>query len=152
MTSTDKQSDTSALQDVMVIPHLILAGRCEEALAFYEQALGANVLMKMRYNESPQPFPEGALQPGFEEKIMHATLQIGKMTLMASDGSNDQTKLEGFRLTLRIPTETACEQAFDALADGGNIELPLAPTFWASRYGQVTDRFGVGWTMMVADA
>ncbi|QDV23416.1 YciI family protein [Aureliella helgolandensis] len=137
------------MQQTVVQPYLFFGGRCDEALAFYEQALGANVLMKMKFSESPDPVPEGMLQPGFEDKVMHASFQVGKMTLMASDGCGDATSHEGFRLALSVENESVCDRLFAALAEGGKIDMPLGKTFWSPRYGMVTDNFGIGWMVMV---
>lgn len=138
-----------ALQESRTQPYLFFAGRCEEALAFYEQAIGAQVLMKMRFSDSPEPLPAGVLQPGFEDKVMHATFKVGQMNVMASDRC-DATKFEGFRLALTVENESECNLAFNALAEAGTIDMPLEATFWSPRYGQVTDKFGVGWMVMVA--
>lgn len=140
---------TMSLQDASVQPYLFFSGRCEEALAFYEQTLNAKVVMKMRFNESPDAVSNGMLQSGFEEKIMHASFTVGKMTIMASDGCDDQSKFDGFRLALSVPTESAADSAFNGLAEGGKVDMPLAKTFWSPRYGMVTDKFGVGWMVMV---
>lgn len=120
-----------ALNDASVGPYLFFAGRCEEALAFYEQALGAKTTMKMRFNESPDPVPAGMLQSGFESKIMYASFTIGAMMLMASDGCNDKSKFDGFRLALSVSSSDACESAFNALAQDGKIDMPLTKTFWS---------------------
>ncbi len=138
-----------SLQAASVQPYLFFAGRCEEALGFYEQALGAKVLMKMRFDESPDAVPEGMLQAGFEKKIMHASLSIGKKTIMASDGCDDNSKFDGFRLAFSVATEPGAEAAFNALAAGGQVDMPLTKTFWSPLYGMVTDKFGVGWMVMV---
>ena len=140
---------TMALQSAQVQPYLFFSGRCEEALAFYEQALGAKVIMKMRFNESPDGVPAGRLQAGFENKIMHASISIGQMTIMASDGCDDKSKFEGFRLVLSVSNESAADAAFQALSEGGKVDMPLTQTFWSPRYGMVTDKFGVGWMVMV---
>jgi len=108
--------------------------------------------MKMRFSKSPDAVPDGMLQVGFENKIMHASFTIGKMTIMASDGCDDKSKFEGFRLALSVPTEAVADSAFNALADGGKVDMPLMKTFWSPRYGMVTDKFGVGWMVMVSDA
>ncbi len=138
-----------SLQAATVQPYLFFSGRCEEALAFYEQALGATVVMKMRFNESPDPVPDGMLQAGFENKIMHASFAIGKMTIMASDGCDDKSKFDGFRLALSVSDEAAADSAFNALAEGGKVDMPLMKTFWSPRYGMVTDKFGMGWMVLV---
>ena len=107
-------------------------------------------LMLMRFNESPQPMPPGVLAPGFEKKVMHSSFRIGSVTLMASDGCNADTSFSGFSLALTVQNESEADRAFAALADGGKVTMPLAKTFWSPRYGMVTDRFGVGWMVMVA--
>ncbi|MGB7344731.1 MAG: VOC family protein [Pirellulaceae bacterium] len=134
---------------VLVQPYLFFSGRCEEALAFYEQTLGARVSMKMRFSESPEPFPDGMVPAGFENKIMHASFSVGEMMLMASDGCDENKGFEGFRLSLSVSTENQAEELFNALAEGGNVDMPLTQTFWSPRYGNVTDKFGVGWMVMV---
>jgi PhnB protein len=137
------------MQNPTVTPYLFFSGRCDEALKFYEKALGAKIEMIMRFNESPDPTPPGMLQPGFETKVMHASFSIGGVRMMASDGCDDKSKFDGFRLALGVATETEAQQAFKALADGGSIQMPLSKTFWSPCYGMVTDRFNVGWMVMV---
>jgi PhnB protein len=132
-----------------ITPYLFFGGRCEEALAFYRDALGAEVDMVMRFNESPSPVPPGQLQAGFENKVMHASFVVRGVRLMASDGCDDRSKFDGFRLTFQVPTEADARRAFDALAAGGTVQMPLAKTFWSPCYGMVTDKFGVGWMVMV---
>lgn len=146
----EELSHVLALQQATVRPYLFFSGRCEEALEFYQRAIGAVVVMKMRFNESPDAVPEGMLQAGFETKIMHATFQVGTMTIMASDGCDDRSHFEGFRLTLSVASEATAHTAFNALADGGKVDMPLASTFWSPCYGMVTDKFGVGWMVMVS--
>ena len=132
-----------------ITPYLFFSGRCEEALDFYRDALGAKVDMIMRFNESPEPTPPGMLQPGFETKIMHASFHVGDVLLMASDGCDDKSTLHGFKLAMAVPTEEKAHQAFNALANGGTIQMPLTKTFWSPCYGMVTDKFNVEWMVMV---
>ena len=80
---------------------------------------------------------------------MHASISIGQMTIMASDGCDDKSKFEGFRLALSVSNESAADAAFEALSEGGKVDMPLTQTFWSPRYGMVTDKFGVGWMVMV---
>ena len=134
----------------MIQPYLFFGGRCEEALEFYRTALGAEVAMVMKYNESPQPPPPGMIPPGFESKVMHATFSIGGNTLMASDGNEEGSKFGGFSLSLALPTPAEAESAFAALADGGEVGMPLGKTFWSPCFGMLTDRFGIGWMVSVA--
>ncbi len=129
--------------------YLFFSGRCDEALQFYTQALGAKVEMVMRFNESPDPVPEGMLQAGFENKVMHASFHIGETRVMASDGCDDKSKFDGFRMVFTTGSEAEAHKAFNALADGGTVQMPLCKTFWSPCYGMVTDKFNVGWMVMV---
>jgi PhnB protein len=128
-----------------ITPYLFFGGRCEEALAFYGQALGAEVEMIMRYSESPEAPPPGMLQPGFEDKVMHASFRVRGIPLMASDGCDEKSTCSGFRLALSVPTEAEAQKAFAALADGGSVQMPLTKTFWSPLFGMLTDRFGLEW-------
>ncbi len=130
-------------------PYLFFSGRCDEALEFYAKAIDAKLEMRMSFSDSPDPVPEGMLQSGFESKVMHAAMQIGSSTVLLSDGCDDKSKFEGFRLTLSVPTEAEAQRLFNALAEGGTVEMPLCKTFWSPCYGMVTDKFRVGWMVMV---
>ncbi|MEY4345245.1 MAG: hypothetical protein RL032_1077 [Pseudomonadota bacterium] len=135
-----------------VEPYLFFNGRCEEAIAFYQQALGAEVTLQMRMNEAPDPPPPGALPEGFENKIMHANLRIGEMNLMVSDGNSDmQPSFKGFTLSLGVDDAAQAERAFNALAVGGKVVMPLGKTFWSPCFGMLEDRFGVGWMVIAQD-
>jgi PhnB protein len=133
-------------------PYLFFGGRCEEALAYYREALGAEVEMSMRFSQRPQPLPPGSLPPGFEDKIMHAMVRIGSSRFLASDGCEAGGKFGGFSLSVSLPTADSVRKAFDRLAEGGSVQMPLAPTFWAPLYGAVVDRFGVSWMLTAAAA
>jgi PhnB protein len=137
------------MPDARIQPYLFFGGRCDEAIEFYRQALEARVERIMRHKESPDPHPPGLLQPGFEEKVMHAELRIGGTILMVSDGCDDKARFEGFRLSLALATEDEARRAFAGLSDGGQVEMPLTKTFWSPCFGMVTDRFGVGWMVTV---
>jgi len=133
-------------------PYIFFGGRCEEALAFYKETLGAQVDFLMRYNESPEPSPPGNLPPGFEEKIMHVTFRIGETTLMGSDGCEPMQRFEGFSLSLTVPTAAEADRVFAALSKGGQVTMPLTKTFWSPRFGMLTDRFGLGWMISMASS
>lgn len=137
------------MSSINITPYLFFAGRCEDALHFYRQALDAQVEMVVRYNESPEPTPPGMLQEGFENKIMHASFRVGDVRVMASDGCDDKSKFDGFRLALSVPTEAEAHKAFNALAAGGDIMMPLCKTFWSPCFGMLTDKFNVAWMVMV---
>jgi PhnB protein len=126
-------------------------GRCEEAIAFYQQAVGAVQLMLSRYKEAPQDSPGQPCPPGSENKIMHARLNIGGTTVMMSDGPCSG-RYEGFSLTLVASTPAEAERLFAALSPGGKVDMPLAKTFFSPAFGMLTDRFGVKWMVLVHDA
>lgn len=131
-------------------PYLLFNGRCEEAVEFYKKALGAEVLMIMRYKESPEPPPPGRVPAGWDNKIMHTCLRIGNANVMASDGCSEGVNFQGFSLSLTTANEADASRKFAALAEGGQVQMPLAKTFWSPCFGMVTDRFGVGWMVTVA--
>lgn len=137
------------VSNFLVQPYLFFGGRCQEALAFYRAAIGAQVDMVLKFNDSPQPMPPGMLQPGFENKVMHSSFRVGTTTLMASDGCHEGSSFGGFSLSLAVTTEAEADRAFAALADGGQVKMPLGKTFWSPRYGMLTDRFGVDWMVSV---
>lgn len=127
-------------------PYLFFEGRCEEAIEFYRTALGAEVLMKMRYEESPEPAPEGRLPPGSEKKIMHSCLEISGAKIMASDGGcSGEPKFGSVALSITVPDAATADRFFEGLVEGGRVEMPLGETFWSPRFGMVVDRFGVTW-------
>ena len=136
---------------MQVQPYLFFDGRCEEAIEFYKKALGAKVEMLMRFKDSPEPAPPGMHPPGSENKVMHATLRIGETTVMASDGHcNGKPSFQGFSLSVTAANDAEAERLFAALGNGGQVQMPLAKTFFSSRFGMVADRFGVGWMVIVA--
>ena len=140
----------STTKDKRVIqPYLFFNGRCDEAVEFYRKALGAEVQMLMRYKESPEPPKPGMVPPGWENKVMHASLRIGETVVMVSDGCGEKANFEGFSLSLSVPNEAEADRAFAALSTSGQVRMPLAKTFWSPRFGMLQDRFGVGWMISV---
>jgi len=136
---------------MLVQPYLMFDGRCEEAIEFYRRAVGAETTMLMRFKDSPEPAPPGMVPPGSENKVMHAAMKIGDSVVMATDGGCQQkAAFEGFSLTLTVPTEAEADKRFNALADGGQVRMPLAKTFFSPRFGMLQDKFGVGWMVIVA--
>lgn len=141
---------TSTNSNTMVRPYLFFNGNCEQAVEFYCKALGAEVEMMMRYKDSPEPPRPGMVPPGFENKVMHCSFRIGRTTLMASDGcSQEKPSFEGFSLSLTVASEAEADRAFAALAEGGQVRMPLTKTFWSPRFGMLADRFGVAWMVYV---
>jgi len=135
----------------LIQPYLFFQGRCDEAIDFYRTAIGAEVLMVMRYSECPDPMPPGMIPPGWETKVMHASLRIGESVVMASDGCGEAGGFEGFSLSLTLSDEAAAGRAFTALAEGGKVTMPLGKTFWTTCFGMLEDRFGIGWMVTVPE-
>lgn len=137
---------------MQIQPYLFFNGRCEEAMQFYQKALGAKVEMMMRFKDCPEPPPPGTVSPGSENKIMHSTLRIHDAVVMASDGCSDgNARFEGFSLSLNLTDAAEADKLFNALAEGGQVQMPMGKTFWSPRFGMVADRFGVGWMVNVSE-
>ncbi|HEX3537872.1 MAG TPA: VOC family protein [Stellaceae bacterium] len=136
---------------MQIQPYLSFDGRCEEAVAFYGRTLGAKVEMMMRWKDAPPgACPEGMSTPP-ADKIMHAALRIGDSMMLASDGScQGQPKFQGISLSLTPKDPAEAERVFNALADGGQVQMPLGKTFFSPAFGMVADRFGVSWMVYVA--
>lgn len=133
----------------VIEPYLFFNGRCEEAVKFYQKALGAEVQMMMRYKESPEPPPPGMTPPNWGDKVMHTSMKIGSTVVMASDGCGEKVAFEGFSLSLSVNTEPDAKKLFTALGEGGQVKMPLTKTFWSPCFGMLEDRFGVGWMITV---
>lgn len=132
-------------------PYLFFNGRSDEAIAFYQAALKAEVVMRMLYKESPEK-SQMPLPPGWEEKVMHANIKIGSAHMLLSDGCGGDQKFDGFSLALTFTDDAEAKRAFDALVDGGKVNMPLTKTFFATSFGMLRDRFGVEWMLMVPAA
>ena len=140
---------------MLVNPYLSFEGRCEEALDFYQQALGAQVSMLMRSKDAPPSdapapsdgcVPEGGI-PG--DKILHASFTVGGSTLMATDGMNSgKPDFRGSSLALSVDAEAEAQSMFPALADGGPFQMPQANTFFSPALGMVSARIGVCWMVV----
>ncbi|HXX51272.1 MAG TPA: VOC family protein [Xanthobacteraceae bacterium] len=129
-------------------PYLFFDGKCDEALDFYKKAVGAQTKMLMRFNQAPD---QSMITPGSENKVMHAQVQIGDTTVLMSDGRcSGNTNFQGFALTITANTEAEADKIFGALAGGGKVTMPMAKTFFSPRFGMLTDKFGVGWMVLVA--
>jgi len=135
---------------MLVQPYLFFDGRCDEAVAFYRDSLGAEVMTVMHYNDCPDTPPPGMIPSGSENKVMHAAFRIGETTVMASDGRcQGHPSFQGFSLSITVANEAEADRMFGALADGGKVSMPLGKTFFSPRFGMVADRFGVGWMVIV---
>ncbi|MGH8443665.1 MAG: VOC family protein [Solimonas sp.] len=129
--------------------YLAFDGRCEEALEFYREAIGAEITSLMRFSECPDPMPPDMLPPGSEHKIMHSAFRVAGQELLASDGNcAGKSKFDGFSLALSVADPQTAQRYFKALGHGGQIHQPLIKTFFASSFGVVNDRFGVSWMVL----
>jgi PhnB protein len=133
-----------------VQPYLFFDGRAEEAIEFYRKVLGAEVVMLMRFKDSPEPAQPGMVPPGSENKVMHSCLRIGETEIMASDGHcQGKPSFQGFSLSVSAANDAEAQKLFKALGEGGQVQVPLTKTFFSSSFGMVADRFGVGWMVVV---
>ncbi|MDO6424426.1 YciI family protein [Saccharophagus degradans] len=139
-----------AVQKSNVTSYLFFAGRCEEALSFYQKHLGAVLSSSSRFSECPDPLPPELLEEGFDNKIMHCEFKIGDTTFFASDGCSSAEKPGGFGLSIALNTEEGVRRIFGALASEGEIVMPLGKTFFSPLFGQVKDPFGVQWMVLIA--
>jgi len=136
---------------MQIQPYIFFDGRCDEAIEFYHQAVGAEVTMLLRFKDSPEPHQPGVHPPGTENKVMHANLRIGKNTVLVSDGRcQGKTEFQGFALSLTVASTAEASRLFAALADGGQVQMPLGKTFFSPSFGMLADRFGVMWMIYVA--
>jgi PhnB protein len=104
----------------------------------------------MRFKDAPEPPQPGMCPPGTDTKIMHASLRIGQATVMVSDGRcGGAAAFQGFSLSISLSTEAEAHRIFSALADGGQVFMPLGKTFYSPCFGMVADKFGVSWMVIV---
>ena len=131
---------------MQIQPYLFFEGRTEEALEFYKGKLGAKVEFLMRYKDNPDPKYN---PPNSGEKVMHSCFRIGDTQVMASDGNcSGKPSFQGFSLTFNAADEADARRRFNALAEGGQVNLPLSETFFAKSFGMVADRFGMSWMVI----
>lgn len=126
-------------------PYLNFRDQCEAAFTFYAEVLGGKIDMLLRLGESPMA---NDIPPERRQLVMHAQMSIGANVLMGADASPECFKGGdggSIALTLNYDTPEEAERVFNALADGGSIDMPIGPTFWAQRFGALTDKFGTPW-------
>ena len=120
------------------------AGQCAEAFRFYEQHLGGHISMMMTHGDSPQP---SQLGPEWKDAVLHARIAVAGTQLLGADIPNAQPMRSAY-LSLGVDTDADAERIYAALSDGGRVLMPLQETFFASRFGQVQDRFGINWMIL----
>jgi PhnB protein len=129
-----------------VQPYLFFDGRCDEALDFYKKTLGAKVDMLMRFKEAPD---QSNVTADSREKVMHCAFHVGDTQVLASDGHcAGKPTFQGFGLALTAKDDAEAERLFADLGNGGQVQMPMAETFFATRFGMVADKFGVGWMVL----
>jgi PhnB protein len=123
--------------------HLTFAGQCEAAFAFYESCLGGTIVTMLRYGDSPMA---AQTPPEWRDKIVHATIKIGGNLLAGADAlPRDYLPPQGFFVLLDIDDVSEAERVFHSLSENGTVHMPMQETFWATRFGVLTDRFGIPW-------
>lgn len=129
---------------MQIVPYLIFNGNCREAFSCYHQHLGGTLEAMLPFGDSPEC---GDIPVGWKDKIMHARLVVGSFALMASDNhpAYPYEGIKGCSISLNVDSKAEAERLFNALAEGGSVQMPLGPTFWAASFGMFTDRFGVAW-------
>lgn len=133
---------------MLINPYLSFKGECEAAFAFYQQLLGGEITAKATYGETPM----GDRVPAeWRGKIIHASMKIGDTVLMGGDPPPGRyVEPKGFSLNIAVDDPAKAESLFSALAEKGAVTMPLQETFWAARFGMVTDRFGIPWIVNCA--
>jgi PhnB protein len=124
--------------------YLNFPGNCEQALAYYEQHLGAKTVMKMTFDQMPDP---KMMPPGMEKGVLHAKIEIGDTEVLASDGPNVEPMRSAY-LTLAVDSNEEAERIYKVLTDGGEVFMAMGETFFAHRFGMLRDKFGVNWMVI----
>ena len=129
---------------MQLITYVSFAGNCEEAISFYKETLGAEIIQISHMGDGQMKVPEI-----LKDKVMHARLQVGESVLYMSDTFDPSSVKQGnnVSLSLEIEDTTKLEKLFSNLSAGGTIKMPLEDTFWGARFGMLTDKFGIHWMM-----
>ena len=127
-----------------IVPYLMFPGNCEEALNFYKDCFGGEIVSMMPFEGSPVEVPEG-----YKNKVLHSTFTAGDLIIMASDGMEDQPPAPGTNISLSLNFNSVDEEetVFNKLAKGGKVNMPLEDTFWGSKFGMLTDKYGISWML-----
>jgi len=120
------------------------SGTCAEAFRYYEKHLVAKVGMIMTHGQSPD---QSRVKPEWKDAVLHARISIGDIELWAADIPNAEPMRSAY-LTLRMDTDSEAERVFSALSNDGEVLMPMREEFFASRFGQVRDRFGINWMIL----
>ena len=128
---------------MQLIPYLTFKGECEAAFKFYEKCLGGKIEGVFTFGQSPMA---GQVPEDWENKLMHARMNIDGMILMGSDAPPERYQApQGISISLSVKDVAAAERVFQELAQGGNVQMPIQKTFWSARFGMMVDQFGIPW-------
>lgn len=128
--------------------YLHFNGNCKQAFAYYQKHLGGEIPMSMTYGEAPG---EMSLTDATRDLIIHTRLVMGDFTLMGSDyppSAQTPIPMQGFNITFNVLNTAEAERVFKALSVNGEVRQPLTETFFAHRFGMVTDQFGLPWMVI----
>ncbi len=120
------------------------AGKCAEAFRFYEKHLSGKIGMMMTHGQAPH---QSQVNPESKDAVLHARISIGDTELMGADIPNAQPMRSAY-LSLGVQTDAEAERIFSALSDGGEVFMPMQETFFATRFAQLRDRFGMNWMII----
>ncbi|HEU5020900.1 MAG TPA: VOC family protein [Bryobacteraceae bacterium] len=120
------------------------AGNCAEAFRYYEKHLGGKIGVMMTHGQAPD---QTHMKPEWKDLVLHATIAIGGTDLMAADVPSAEPMRSAY-LTLNVDSDAEAERIFAALADGGQVLMAMQETFFATRFGQARDRFGMNWMIL----
>lgn len=134
-----------------VQPYLYFEGRSQEAIDFYKSAIGAKVEMVMHFKDAPAEM-QAQIAPGLADKVMHACIKVGDTPVFVSDGhcKGGTLSFQGITLTINADSDAEADKLFASLGKDGQVQMPMSETFFATRFGMVADKFGVGWMVLVA--
>ena len=135
--------DSATIKNLQLKPYLTFNGQCKEAFSFYEKCFSAKISFMMTYGDAPVA---EHTPPGWNSKIIHSSLSVGEQMLQGADVLPEHyQEPQGFSLSLNIDAPDEADRIFNALAEGGTVQMPLQQTFWASRFGMLVDQFGTPW-------
>lgn len=128
------------------IPYLILNGKADEAVAFYQRALGAKVETLQRFGDMDKNCPEA-----MKNHVMHAQLRVGSAVLMLSDGSPQSKVQPGGTVNVALALDDTAQgrECFNALSENGTVFQALMDAPWGALFGAVRDRYGIDWMFNV---
>jgi len=129
---------------MQVNAYLNFGGNCAEAFRYYEKHLGGKIEMLMTFAQAPADLKTPA---AWKDKVLHARLSLGDTAIMGADTENYQP-MRSFYLSLTFDSDAEAERAYKVLADGGEVQMPIQETFFASRFGQCRDKFGTSWMVL----